>query len=65
MVVDYLGNYAFIAVMKYLPALVIASALLLGPLVACAEGVLLGVEELPGAALVGLEDVWARSRRTL
>lgn len=49
LVVDYSGNYAFIAVMKYLPALVIATALLFGPIVASAEGVLLGVEALPGA----------------
>ena len=46
--VDYSGNYAFIAVMKYLPALVIATALLFGPIVASAEGVLLGVEAMPG-----------------
>eukprot|EP00966_Prymnesium_polylepis_P314289 7262790-Prymnesium_polylepis.1 len=34
--------------MKYVPALVVATALLLGPMVACAEGVLLGVEHFPG-----------------
>lgn len=40
--------------LKYVPALVVAATLLLGPLVACAEGVLLGVESTPGPwTLVG------------
>jgi len=48
-VVDYLGNHAYIAVMKYVPALVIATAELFGPMVASGEGVLLRVEEVPGS----------------
>uniref|UniRef100_A0A7S2J176 EamA domain-containing protein n=1 Tax=Haptolina brevifila TaxID=156173 RepID=A0A7S2J176_9EUKA len=47
-VVDYSGNVGLIAVMKYVPALVVAAALLLGPLVASAEGIMLQVEEMPG-----------------
>ena len=48
-VVDLCGNLGFIAVLKYVPALVVASSMLLGPFVATAEGMLLGVEEMPGA----------------
>jgi drug/metabolite transporter (DMT)-like permease len=53
-VVDFAGNVGLIAVMKYVPALVVAAACLLGPLVAMLEGVILGVESVPGVwTLVG------------
>ena len=47
-VVDWLGNVCFIVVMKYVPALVVAGAMLVGPFVATAEGMALGVESMPG-----------------
>ena len=47
-VVDYSGNVGFVAVLKYVPALVVAASMLLGPLVASSLGVLLGVEAVPG-----------------
>ena len=46
-VVDYCGNLGFIAVMKYVPALVVAACMLIGPFIASAEGMLIGVESLP------------------
>lgn len=46
--VDYLGNHAYIAVMKYVPALVIAASDQVAPMVASAEGMLLLVEQPPG-----------------
>ena len=48
-IVDYSGNVGLVAVMKYVPALVVAAAYLLGPLIATAEGVLTGVEPMPGS----------------
>lgn len=59
-VVDYLGNHAFITVMKYVPALMIATAELFGPMIASSEAVIFGVETLPGpwtvagAIIIGL-----------
>ena len=53
-VVDLTGNVGLVTVMKYVPALVVAAACLLGPLIAMIEGVLLGVESVPGVwTLVG------------
>jgi len=53
-VVDLTGNLGFIAVMKFVPALTVAAVMLLGPLVSTAEGIAVGVDELPGAwTLVG------------
>ena len=47
-VVDFAGNLCFVAVMKYMPALVVVATMLLGPFIATAEGMLLGVSGLPG-----------------
>ena len=52
-VVDLAGNLGFIAVMKYVPALTVAAAMLLGPLVATAEGIAVGVDRLPGPWTIG------------
>ena len=49
LVVDLLGNLGFLVTMKYVPAITVAAAMLLGPLTATAEGMLLGVESAPGA----------------
>ena len=46
--VDLLGNMGFIVVMKYVPGLTVAVVLLLNPVLACAEGLMLGVDRLPG-----------------
>ena len=34
--------------MSYVPALVVAAVMLLGPLTSCVEGIAVGVDELPG-----------------
>lgn len=47
-VVDFAGNLGYVAVMKYMPALVVVATMLLGPFIATAEGMLLGVSGLPG-----------------
>ena len=52
-VVDLTGNVGLVTVMKYVPALVVAAACLLGPLIARIEGVLLGVERAGVWTLVG------------
>jgi len=46
--VDVAGYLSFIAVMKYVPALMVSAVMLLGPFVSTLEGVLLGVESVPG-----------------
>ena len=48
LIVDLAGNLGFITVMKFVPALTVAAAMLLGPLVSTAEGIFMGVDELPG-----------------
>jgi len=48
LVVDLAGNLGFIAVMKFVPALTVAAAMLLGPIVSTLEGIAMGVDELPG-----------------
>jgi NDP-sugar pyrophosphorylase family protein/drug/metabolite transporter (DMT)-like permease len=48
LVVDLAGNLGFIAVMKFVPAITVAAAMLLGPLVSTVEGIAVGVDELPG-----------------
>ena len=47
-IVDYSGNVGLLAVMKYVDALVVAAACLIGPVLAMLEGLLMGVEALPG-----------------
>ena len=47
-VVDLIGNFGFIAVLAYVPALVVAAVMLLGPLTAALEGIAVGVDEMPG-----------------
>eukprot|EP00965_Chrysotila_dentata_P237041 6201652-Pleurochrysis_carterae.AAC.1 len=46
--VDWAGNLGFIAVMKYVPGLIVAAVMLIGPFVACFEGILVGVDRIPG-----------------
>ena len=46
--VDLLGNMGYIAVLKYVPSLTVAVAMLLSPLIAAIEGMCVGVESLPG-----------------
>jgi len=46
--VDLLGNMGYIAVLKYVPSLIVAVAMLLSPLIAAIEGMCVGVESLPG-----------------
>lgn len=46
--VDLLGNMGYIAVLRYVPSLTVAVAMLLSPLIAAVEGICLGVESLPG-----------------
>ena len=53
LVVDLAGNFGFIAVMAYVPALTVSAAMLLGPLVASAEGIAVGVDVLPGPWTLG------------
>ena len=53
LVVDLAGNFGFIAVMAYVPALVVAAVMLLGPLTSCLEGIAVGVDELPGPWTLG------------
>jgi len=48
LVVDLAGNFGFIAVMAYVPALTVAAVMLLGPLTSCLEGIAIGVDQLPG-----------------
>ena len=48
LVVDVGGNFGFIASMQYVPALVVAAVMLLGPLTSCLEGIAVGVDVLPG-----------------
>ena len=48
LVVDLAGNFGFIAVMAYVPALTVAAVMLLGPLTSCLEGIAVGVDQLPG-----------------
>lgn len=48
LIVDLAGNFGFIAVMKYVPALTVAAAMLLGPLTSTLEGIAVGVDQLPG-----------------
>mgnify|MGYP006150579151 CR=1 FL=1 len=47
--VDLLGNMGYIAVLKYVPGLTVAVAMLLSPLIAAIEGMCVGVETMPGA----------------
>ena len=42
------ANFGFIASMQYVPALVVAAVMLLGPLTSCLEGIAVGVDVLPG-----------------
>lgn len=51
-VTDCLGNLGFITAMKYVPAVVVAAMMLLGPFIAAAEGMLVGVESAPGLLTV-------------
>eukprot|EP00965_Chrysotila_dentata_P247360 6207699-Pleurochrysis_carterae.AAC.3 len=61
-VVDYAGNLGFIAVMKYVPGLIVASAMLVGPFVACIEGILVGVDVVPGPwTMIGAVVITASS----
>ena len=54
LIVDLAGNFGFIAVMAYVPALTVAAVMLLGPLTSCLEGIAVGVDQLPGPwTLVG------------
>ena len=54
LVVDLAGNFGFIAVMAYVPALTVAAVMLLGPITSCLEGIAVGVDKLPGPwTLVG------------
>ena len=53
LVVDLAGNLGFIAVMAYVPALVVAAVMLLGPLTSCLEGIAVGVDQLPGPWTLG------------
>ena len=53
LVVDLMGNFGFIAVLAYVPALVVAAAMLLGPLTASLEDIAVGVDELPGPWTLG------------
>jgi hypothetical protein len=48
LVVDLAGNFGFLAVMAYVPALTVAAAMLLGPVASTLEGILIGVSSLPG-----------------
>ena len=52
-VFDFMGNFGFIAVMKYVPALAVAAVMLLGPITSTLEGMLIGVEQLPGPFTLG------------
>lgn len=53
LVVDVAGYLAYVAVMKYVPALMVSAAMLLGPFVSTLEGVIIGVEDVPGLWTVG------------
>lgn len=46
--VDVAGYLAFIAVMKYVPAIMVSAVMLLGPFVSTLEGMVIGVEAVPG-----------------
>lgn len=62
LVVDLAGNFGFIAVMAYVPALTVAAIMLLGPLTSCLEGIVVGVDQLPGVwTLVGSVMITAGS----
>ncbi|KAL1530117.1 hypothetical protein AB1Y20_001037 [Prymnesium parvum] len=50
--VDWWGNLGFIAAMKYVPAIVVAAFMLLGPFAATAEGMIVGVESMPGTLTI-------------
>ena len=51
-----------IAVMAYVPALTVAAIMLLGPLTSCLEGIVVGVDQLPGVwTLVGSMMITAGS----
>ena len=51
--VDICGNLGLVAVMKYVPSMVVAVALLLSPIIATAEGMAIGTEALPGPWTMG------------
>jgi drug/metabolite transporter (DMT)-like permease len=46
--VDVAGYLAYIAVMKYVPAIMVSAVMLLGPFVSTIEAMLIGVEAVPG-----------------
>ena len=52
-VADVAGNFGFVAVLKYVPAITVAAVKLLGPCTAILEGLAIGVEEPPGAYTMG------------
>ena len=46
--VDMTGTLGLVAVMKYVPGLIVAVSLLLSPLIATLEGLAIGAERIPG-----------------